>query len=876
MSQDLMEKLGQLVMVGFHGLVPSQDIVDLITNHNIGSVILFVRNIANTEQIRKLTIDLQQIAKDAGHARPLLIAVDQENGVVRRLGSSGTYLPGNMAQGAIDSTDISRKVANATARELLVLGLNYNLCPDLDVNNNPLNPVIGVRSFGEDPNLVGRLGVATIHGYQDSKVPASIKHFPGHGDTAVDSHIGLPVINKTMEELEHLELIPFRRAIAAANPASVMIAHIALPNIIKPSVEGENYPASISREIVFDLLRTKIGYEGIIITDCLEMNAVANTIGTEKGALKALHAGNDVAMICHTYSRQLGALELIKQAVSSGDLSQSEIEKSLERMEMLKDRYLSWETALPTHPIDPTTVIGCEAHQRLREISYDLSTTLVRNNANLVPLRPTSQEEIVVLVPHVSWSGAIDSEETPNPFQSLYDSVKRRHTKTVYIIYHDDAERPSMEDSQIAKAVENASFVIIATANGNLYPYQTRTVKMVLAFKKPTIGVAVVNPYDLMSFPELDTYLVTYEYTPPAHEAAVRVIFGEIEPKGKLPVTLVGLGEDEMADYKKKTRWLIEDYETARDFDDIVKLWNVTLGKEWPLAPVRIQWVLENGPHPHHFVVRRDGEAVGFAATFITTEHRSATKLGHLGLLLVDPAHQHQGIGTALHDHSMHYIRASSEEVTTIHLGTIYPRLFCGIPETHPESIRFFQNRGWNLDPEPVFDLIQDLGNYETPKYITDRMTKEKIHFSRITPDTLWELYAFESQNFPGWFSTYKHHAELGDFQDLLVGRDGSHTGPIIAATIIYTSRGSHERRSDIPWQHPSLFDDDSGGMACVGVAENQRGRGIGIGIVAYANEILKRRGVRKSYVDWVEIVRFYQKTGYNIWRGYRLGWWKV
>lgn len=876
MTQDLSKRLGQLLMVGFYGLEPSQEIIDLITNHNVGFVILFVRNIADIAQVRRLTLDLQRIAKDAGHIHPLLIAVDQENGVVRRLGSSGTFLPGNMAQGAIGSVDMSYQVANATAKELLVLGLNYNLCPDLDVNNNPLNPVIGVRSFGEDPNLVGRLGAATIEGYQNAKVPTSIKHFPGHGDTEVDSHIGLPVINKTLEELERLELIPFRRAIAASDPASVMIAHIALPNIIKPTAEGENLPASIAREIAFDLLRTKMGYNGVIITDCLEMNAVADTIGTEMGALKAIQAGNDVAMICHTYRRQVGALELIKQAMANGDLDVAEIEKSLERVEDLKKRYLSWEDALPAHPAESSSIIGCEAHQRLREISYNLSTTLVRNRANLVPLSPAVTDEILVLVPHVSWSGAIDSEEMPNPFQSLYDSIKGRHSNSTYIVYHDNEEREPEEDVKIQKVIERASVIITATANGVLYSYQTETVKKVLSFKKPTIGIAVVNPYDLMSFPELDTYLATYEYTPPAHEAAVRIIFGEIEPKGKLPVTLVGLGKDGLAEYKKKTQWLIEDYDAGSDFDTVASLWQVTLGNEWPLDAARIRWVLENGPSPRHFVVRRDGNVLGFVATFITQEHRPSTKLGHLGLLLVDPTYHHQGIGTALHDHGMRHLRTSSTTLTTIQLGTIYPRFFCGVPETHPESIRFFQNRGWNLGPKPVFDLIQDLSSYETPASITERITKENIYFSRITPDTLWELYAFENQYFPGWLSTYKHHAALGDFQDLLVGREGSPTGPIVAAAIIYTARGSHEHRSDIPWQHPSLFGDDSGGMACVGVAENQRGRGIGIGIVAYANKVLKRRGVRKSYVDWVELVDFYEKVGYKIWRGYRLGWWTV
>src|SRR6267154_2104392 len=211
----LEEQLGQALMVGFGGITPSQDIIDLISRYHIGNIILFSRNIGNTRQVLELTQSLQKIAREAGHPYPLLIAIDQENGIVQRLGEAATIFPGNMALGAIGSDEIAYEVARATGQELQALGINMNLAPVVDVNNNPANPVIGVRSFGENAQLVARLGIAAVKGYHDAGVITTLKHFPGHGDTAVDSHLALPTIPHSLDRLETVELLPFKRCIEA-------------------------------------------------------------------------------------------------------------------------------------------------------------------------------------------------------------------------------------------------------------------------------------------------------------------------------------------------------------------------------------------------------------------------------------------------------------------------------------------------------------------------------------------------------------------------------------------------------------------------------------------------------------------------------------
>src|ERR1700730_9547190 len=212
-SMELEQQIGQTLMVGFGGTTASQDIIDLIQHYHIGNIILFSRNIHDAEQIRTLTQHLQKAAREAGHVHPLLIAIDQENGIVQRLGEAATLFPGNMALGAIGSEEIAAEVALASGNELKALGINMNLAPVVDVNNNAANPVIGVRSFGEEAHLVARLGSAMVKGYHDAGVIACLKHFPGHGDTAVDSHLALPTIPHTLERLDAIELVPFRSGI---------------------------------------------------------------------------------------------------------------------------------------------------------------------------------------------------------------------------------------------------------------------------------------------------------------------------------------------------------------------------------------------------------------------------------------------------------------------------------------------------------------------------------------------------------------------------------------------------------------------------------------------------------------------------------------
>ena len=527
-TMTLEEQIGQVLAIGFFEPMPTQETIDLIQRYHIGNIILFKRNIQNAQQVYELTQYLQQLAREAGHRQPLLIMIDQENGMVRRFGQNTTIFPGNMALGAIGSEQIAYEVALATGRELKALGINMNLAPDVDVNNNPANPVIGTRSFSEDPQLVARLGSAMVKGYHDAGIIPTLKHFPGHGDTAVDSHLALPIVPYPLERLDFIELLPFKRAIEAGADA-VMTAHLYLPLLM----QGEMLPATISYEIVTHLLRERLGFQGVIISDCMEMRAVSDILGVEQGTVKALQAGVDLVLISHHAALQRSGIDAIYAALRDNILAPERVQSAAERVLQLKARTLSWNASSS----DSLTIIGNEAHLRLRDNAYARSTTLVRDTEKLLPLRLQAEQRLLLLfLQPTVFSGAIDTEFAGD---TLIEYVQQRHSHVDTLTI--TAQSIQEDAAKLQQAIDNTTLVIVITANANQDSYQGSIVQQLLHTDKPVIGIAAYNPYDLLAFPELGTYLVTYEYTQPAFYAVARVLFGEVQAQGHLPVSIPGV-----------------------------------------------------------------------------------------------------------------------------------------------------------------------------------------------------------------------------------------------------------------------------------------------------------------------------------------------
>lgn len=525
-EMSLREKIGQLLMVGFDGTEASSSIVEMIENDKIGSLCLFPRNIDTPKQVLKLTSDLQNAAEKSGHPYPLLISIDQENGIVRRLRKGVTEFPGSMLLGAVGDFEATRAVSRATAEELKAVGVNMNLAPDLDVNNNPENPVIGVRSFGERPEDVAKHGVAFIEGHHDAGVMTSVKHFPGHGDTAIDSHLNLPTISHSMERLGQVELPPFIEAIKAGTD-TVMTSHIYFSTLDTE----EEIPASLSKAVTTGLLREKLGFHGVIVTDCLEMNAVVSTAGTVEGALIALKAGADLLLISHTYDLQKQALDRIEAAVNEGELPEEWIDRAVERVWELKKKYLSWETTPALKEIP--SFVGGEAHEELSRKQYERGVTVVKNDG-LLPLNV--QENMKILVISVSGQSHTPVEGARKKDSILPAAIASHHAN---VLVEEVSSSPDEEEiARACKLANEADLIIFGTDNAFSLKRQVRIVKLLEEKNKPFVVVAVRNPYDLSRFPEVQAFITTYEPSALAVQAAADIIFGKIEPKGKLPVTI--------------------------------------------------------------------------------------------------------------------------------------------------------------------------------------------------------------------------------------------------------------------------------------------------------------------------------------------------
>ncbi|HEY7019864.1 MAG TPA: beta-N-acetylhexosaminidase [Ktedonobacterales bacterium] len=512
----LEEQIGQLFVVGFPDQTPIPELLDLIQREHGGGVILFSRNVKDQAQTATLTHKLQSAARAAGHPAPLLVMIDQENGLVRRLGSDSTPFPGAMALGAIEDAETRERivegVARATAKELLAHGVNMNLAPVMDVNNAPGNPVIGVRSFGFDPEVVGQLGVATMRGLQGAGVIATLKHFPGHGDTTVDSHLALPVVTAPPERLEAVELAPFRQGIAAG-AACVMTAHVAFPALTGDAT----IPTTLAPEALTDLLRERLGFAGVIMSDCLEMDAIAGTVGVEGGAVQTLRAGADLVLISHTLERQRAASAAVRAAVAEGALSEKQVRCAAERVLRLKRRFLTWSDTPPA-PLDADLL---RAHQDLSVSAYRRSVKVIRDSDSLLPLRLRPDQELLILdCPPHAITAAVDI-----PYRSswLIDAVRRYHDQVRALVL-----TPASEALQDALQAARAADIILLTSVDAFRDTELLEVmRRVALVGRPVIGLALGLPYDAASLLEIGSYLATYDYSQPAQAAAASVLFGD-------------------------------------------------------------------------------------------------------------------------------------------------------------------------------------------------------------------------------------------------------------------------------------------------------------------------------------------------------------
>lgn len=329
-SMSINEKIGQLMIIGFNGTSVDENLNDLVKNSYIGGVILFKDNVESLDGVTELINNIKLL--NIENKIPLFISVDEEGGVVSRTPNEFLKLPSSLSIGSYNNENMSYKVGEIIAQELKLMGYNMDYAPVLDVLSNPNNTVIGSRAFGRDVDTVSNLGVSVMKGISENNIIPVVKHFPGHGDTSVDSHYGLPLVEKSLEELKELEFIPFQWAINNGADA-IMVSHILLQ-----SIDSEN-PATMSKKIVSNILRNEMNFDGVVISDDMTMAAIMDNYDIGEASVKAINAGVDIILVCHGYDNEMKVLNSISEAVNSGEITEERLNESVYRILSLKNKY---------------------------------------------------------------------------------------------------------------------------------------------------------------------------------------------------------------------------------------------------------------------------------------------------------------------------------------------------------------------------------------------------------------------------------------------------------------------------------------------------------------------------------------------------------
>ncbi|MFF3558914.1 glycoside hydrolase family 3 protein [Streptomyces sp. NPDC002574] len=527
------EKIGQLFVMRVYGhsatapdpadVAANQDEIgvsnaaELIAKYHVGGIIYFAwaHNTRDPHQIADLSNGIQRASRI-----PLLISTDQEHGAVTRVGSPATLFPGGMALGAAGSVRDARAAAAVAGAELAAMGINQDYAPVADVNVNPANPVIGVRSFGADPKAVASLVAAQVAGYQGAGVVATAKHFPGHGDTGTDSHFELPVITHSLEEWRRLDAPPFRAAVAAGID-SIMTAHI-----LVPALDDSGDPATLSRPILTGILREEMGYDGVVVTDALGMEGVRQKYGDDRVPVLALKAGVDQLLNPPLLET---AWQGVLAAVRSGELTEERIDRSLVRILTLKERRGLLDHPYVTHRgVD--RVVGTRAHLAAADRITDGTVTLLANNGTL-PL-PARRRLLVVGADPAAPSG------TGGPPTAVLAAALTALGHQAQALSTGTAPGQAAIDAAVA-AARGTDAVVVATYNVSAATdRQIALVRALAATGVPVVQIAIRNPYDIARLDGTAAALATYGWTDVSMRAAARVLAGRVRPGGKLPVAV--------------------------------------------------------------------------------------------------------------------------------------------------------------------------------------------------------------------------------------------------------------------------------------------------------------------------------------------------
>jgi beta-N-acetylhexosaminidase len=685
-----------------------------------------------------------------------------------------------MGQAAAGTADLAYKIAKATATEISAVGVNLILGPVLDVLHNARYQPTGVRAVSDDPQEASQYGIAAINGYKDAGIATCGKHFPSYGNLDfLGSSLDIPIITQTLEELSLSALVPFRNAIATGKLDGVFVGGCGINN---PSMSVNH--ACLSDQVVDDLLRNELGFQGVAISECLEMEGLRNEIGVKTGTVMAVEAGCDLVLLCRAYDVQLEAISGLKLGVENELITKERIYTSLKRILRMKRACTSWQKALNPGGISLLSKIH-PSHLALSLRAYDDSIAVMRDNEQLLPLTSSmhQEEELLLLTPLVKplpassmtkalleaknnkpdaptvhdWlhggRGAIMSGE--GVFRELGRSLARaRHGKLLHTSYTANGVRPGwycplsqrssilMTELVHENLINRASCIIIVTADANRNLYQagfTKHVSMMCSMlrasgqKKSLIVAAVSSPYDFAMDKSIGTYICTFDYTETAMAALVRVLCGKLKPQGTLPGTL----RKSRKALKSRQHWLVEAYSRDRDargLDDLLQALTRASAPAHRFLQTTSAHTFElfnPSIEEAHFVVRNSSTHAlyGFCATYFVQG------TGIIGALFVDPAKRNVSIGRSLQRRALRGL-TQKPGVKKIQLGMSFPGVFLGIPADNDGAglKQWFANGGWDLQfPRRLANLaIGALSTWSAPEGLLQSIQRANISFDLI------------------------------------------------------------------------------------------------------------------------------------------------
>ncbi|KAL5346745.1 hypothetical protein ACLOAV_008452 [Pseudogymnoascus australis] len=835
------------------------------------------------DDMDRLAQELQIIARDAGHPVPLIIALDQENGGVNSLYDE-EYIcqyPSAMGVAAAGSPDLAYEVANATALEVSSVGVNMILGPVLDVLNNAQIQPLGVRAAGDDPHEASQFGIASMNGYKDAGLTTCGKHFPSYGDlTFLGSTLDLPIITETLEQLSLGALVPFRNAINAGLDA-IMVGGCAINN-----KEMNIMHACLSKEVVDDLLRRDLGFNGVVVSECLEMEALNVDIGFRGGCVMAIEAGCDLVLLCRSFFAQKEALSGLKIGRENGMVSVDRVRTSLRRVLKLK-ACTSWEKALNPPGLKLLSEFH-ESHLSLSTRAYDNSITVMRDNNQLLPLSHTMSEsdELLLLTPllkplpasaatkflsegkataidHDRWMdrGSIMSGE--GVFRELGKQLARqRRGKLLHTSYTANGVRPTHEH-----LIERASSIIIVTADATRNLYQsgfTKHVSMMCSLptttgkKKSLIVVSVSSPYDFARDKSIGTYICTYDFTETAMAALVRVLFGQLRPQGSLPGSLRKVAKAQ----KSRQAWLVESY-SEKDVNSLNTLIQTVSSASVPGSPSPL-WgatalsfsLSDPAIDEAHFVVRNSstGALYGFCATIATAT------IGHIGALFVDPSKRNLSIGHSLYQRALRSL-TSRPGLLSIKIGTRIPAIYPGVPSTEGSVPRLRRWLGALLPPATTVSshqfascIIQDLQHWTPPEQVVKAVQRLHADFDLIHGlGTFDDDVAAHISTYGTWEQYKLYTLALADAEACGVVRAKSRVDGLLVGTVVLCRSSTL-----LPQWHPHLVGGRAGGVLAPIVRQGHEEDGVLLqGLLLLGLMQNKAHGAWTSYLDLVSLTSF-------------------